>query len=553
MSDSPSSSDAEAHRLEAQALRAQGRAREALEAYDRAIALELGHALTHHHKANTLAGLGDFAPALLAYSAAVALDPALADAHINRGVVLRLLGQAAAALESYDAAIAACPDHAEAYYNRGNALRDLGRPEEAAAAFARAAQLRPDHAPALANHGLVLRDLGDDEGAQDRYEAAIAAAPGYAPAWINRGLLHRDLGHPDLALADFEAAIQRDPALADAHVGRGLVLKDAQRIDDALAAYDRALTLNPHHAEAHWNKALALLLGGRWLEAWPHYEQRWRLPHLGFAPRELPQPLWSGQPLEGRRVFVHAEQGLGDLIQFSRYARLLVQQGAKVLLEAPPSLWPVLDTLGPGVVMVDPADPPPQADFQIPLMSLPMAFGTTPGAVPMGAPYLAARPDRVALWRERLDSAAGPLVGLVWKGAARYRTDHLRSLPLADLLAALPVGPAYVALQKDLTEPEQALLAAQPDILAAGGDFADTAALASLMDVVVSVDTSVAHLSGAIGAPTWVLLPFASDWRWLLNRDETPWYESVRLYRQGADRSWGAVLARVAEDLKTRL
>ncbi len=508
---------AEARNGRGNARRAQADAAAALTDFDVAIALQPRNAIFHNNRGNALKDLRRFDDALQAYDRAIALAPALADAHFNRGNILQDLKRFVEALASYDQALALNPGKITAHINRGNALRHLERFTDALASAERALALDPTNLDAQHNKGGVLGDLG-------QHEAAVAA---------------------------FDAAISHDHTYADAHNSRGVALRALSRHGEALQSHERALALRPDDAEVHWALANCLLQIGDFARGWEEYEWRWKAPSAHLDPRNFAQPRWQGEPLAGKTILLHAEQGLGDAIQFCRYAASVARLGARVILEAPAALVPLLSSLEGVAGVVARSDATPPFDLHCPLLSLPLAFKTELSSIPLSAGYLSASPAKLEAWRERLGAPARPRIGLVWSGNPSHKNDRNRSIPLATLLAHLPGGADYVSLQKDVRESDAALLAGSGvrhfgERLA---DFTDTAALASLMDLVVSVDTSMAHLAGALARPVWILLPTNPDWRWLLDRERTPWYDAATLYRQKTPGDWPGVLERVKVDL----
>ena len=479
-----------------------------------------------------------------------ALQPSDLGAWDSLGETLIALGRPDDALAAYDRAIALKPDAAELHSNRGVALRALGRFDEALAAQDRALALAPAYADGWSNRGNVLKDLGRLEEALQNYDRALAISPRQPAFLVNRANVLRELGRLPQALAGYDQAIALAPAYPAAHHHRGVLLMDLRRLPEAIAAFDRALALKPGDQDAAAAKAMALLLAGDFERGLPLYERRGRLAPETAGDR----PPWLGeQPVEGKTVLVWAEQGLGDTLQFCRYVPLLAERGARVVLQAQGPLLPLLRSLqGVSALIVHDAAPP-AFDLHVPLMSLPLAFGTRLDTIPAPAAYLGADPAKVEAWSQRLGPRTRPRVGLVWSGRAEHRNDRHRSLPLARLLAALPPGLAYVSLQKEARPDDQATLAAHPEVRHFGEalhDFADTAALVSLMDAVVSVDTSLAHLAGALGKDTRLLLSrIGQDWRWLTGRTDTPWYPTMRLYRQGEDCDWAQPLADMGADL----
>jgi hypothetical protein len=364
------------------------------------------------------------------------------------------------------------------------------------------------------------------------------------------------------ALASYEQAIALKPAYAEAHSNRGNALSRLKLCDAAIASYDRAIALNPDYVEAQFNKSLLLLLIGRFEQGWPLYEWR-KKKAIPVAARVYPQPLWlGGETLAGKTILLYEEQGLGDTIQFCRYAKLVAGFGAKVVLEVPPQLTALLAGIGDGVQVVESGAPLPAFDFQCPLLSLPLALGTTVSTIPADIPYLVADPAKSRFWKQKLGEKNQRQVGLVWSGGIRpnqpVSVNRRRNIPLARLAALRHPDIAFYSLQKG--QPGEAELAelkrgnwdgpAIADHSREINDFSDTAALMDNLDLIISVDTATAHLAGALGKPVWILNRFDTCWRWLLDRTDSPWYPTAKLYRQETDGDWDGVIRRVAADLK---
>jgi hypothetical protein len=424
------------------------------------------------------------------------------------------LKQPAPALLAVEAACAADARLAEAWFVRGTALAALGRAEDAVTAL----------------------------------ETAVARDPRHARAHLNLGNAWLDLDRFGPAEQHLRRAIALAPTLPEAHASLGFLLTGSGRLADAVAACDAAIRLRPDFAQAYWNRSFAELLAGDYAPAWDDYEWRKRHARFGQYFRRLPGPEWRGEALAGRRLLVLAEQGLGDAIQFARFLPLLRERGAHVVLACAPSLLAVLAPL-PVEVVAKAATPPPH-DLWVDQMSLPRLLGTRVASIPAAGGYLAADPARVAAWRGRLPS--GKRVGLVWAGNPGHSNDARRSVPVAQLAPLLACRSVrFVSLQVGPNSGEAARLGLA-DNAATLTDFGETAALASALDLVIAVDTSTAHLAGALGRPVWVLLPYAPDWRWLIGRDDSPWYASMRLFRQHQPGDWAGVIARVAAALEQR-
>jgi tetratricopeptide (TPR) repeat protein len=484
------------------------------------------------------------------------------DSNADHYDALTLLGILAAQTRRTEEAVALLsraaalrPRHPEAHGNLGNVLRDLGRHDEALACYDRALALKPDYAEALNNRGVTLCDLRRHAEALASYDRALSINPNYAEALNNRGVALGDLGRFVDALACYDRALGIRPNHVEALNNRGNALCDLKRYEDASESYERALAVAPHAANVHWNLAFCRLRLGDFARGWPENEWRWKQPEWASIKREYPQPVWLGaEPLGGKTLLLHHEQGLGDTLQFCRYAKPAAARGARVVLVVQPPLLSLLSTLD-DVAQVLPTDAElPEFDYHCPLLSLPLAFGTCLDTIPDSVRVRADGP-RVAAWRDKLGARSEPRVGIVWSGNPGHKNDRNRSLALADLLPLLSDRAQWVSLQQDVRATDADLLASRTDIAHFGEqleDFADTAALVDLMDVVVTVDTSVAHLAGAMGKAVWILLPFNPDWRWLLDREDSPWYPTARLFRQPAAGDWASVIDRVRSELQAR-
>jgi len=534
-----------------------GQARAALASYDRALALKPDFVEAYYNRGLALQELQQPQAALENFNQAISRRPHYAQAYSNRGIALKQLRQPDAALQSFNQALALKPDFAEAYYNRGVALQELQQLEAAVASFNQALALKPDYAEAYSNRGMALQELRQWDAAVASFNQALTLKPDYAEAYYNRGIALQELSQFDAAIESFNRALSLQPDYAEAYYNRGIALQELRQLDAAVASYDRAIAIQPDFAQAYWNKALTLLLSGNLAAGWDLYEWRWRNAKTELVPRNFPQPLWLGQqPLVGKTLLLHSEQGLGDTIQFCRYATLAAELGARVILEVQAPLLGLLKDLAGVSCAVAKGSPLPDFDYHCPLLSLPLAFKTHLNSIPCWPSYLSAAAPKATYWAQRLGTKTQPRVGLVWSGSGVHKNDLQRSLPLAELLPWLPAGYQYLSLQKELREIDLATLQSQAAILHFGAeleDFSDTAALCELMDLVISVDTSVAHLSGALGRPTWVLLPFNPDWRWLLDRNDSPWYPGVKLIRQAGRGDWASVCAEINGDLLRQL
>ena len=508
-------------------------------------------------QAQALYGQGKLEEAKQGYQVIINIQPNHTNAMTMLGTIYFQQGQFEAGVPIVQRSLQLNNAQPEAYSNLGNALNSLNRHEEAIANYDRAIALKPDYAGAYSNRGIALQSLNRHEEAIASYDRAIALKPDYAEAYYNRSNPLHSLNRHEEALASYDHAIALKPDYADAYSNRGNALHSLNRHEEALASYDRAIALKPGYAEVYHNKSLPLLLLGDFLQGWLLYEWRWESGSSKNYFRNFPQPLWLGdQSLAGKTLLLHAEQSFGDTLQFCRYVALvdaLVKRHSqldttRIVLEVQPPLLPLLASLKTKVELVAQGQALPAFDLQCPLMSLPLAFHTTLETIPTEVPYLFADTDRQAIWQQRLGSKIKPRIGLVWSGSTIHTNDHNRSIPLSLLEKLTMLDAEFHSLQKEIRDTDQQYLA-QFNITAHAEqltDFAETAALVAEMDLIISVDTSVAHLAGAMGRPVWVLLPFAPDWRWLLNRTDSPWYPTARLFRQPAIGDWEGVMVEVA-------
>jgi len=506
--------------------------------------------------------LKQYPKALADYAEAIALRPEFAEAHNNHDIALHKLKQYQAAVLGFDRAIALKPDYAAAYNNRGMSLLELNRFAEARANFEQAITLIPDYGFAYCNLGNALLNLYQAQSSpRDRnllnsalanLDKSIALQPDDADAHNNRGNVLKELQRYPESLAAYQQAIALKTDFADAYSNQGILLMQLKQFDQALACLDHAIALNPENSEANWNKALLHILLGDYRQGWQLYEWRWQSLQKHQI-RNFTQPLWLGeQPIRDQTILIHPEQGLGDFIQFCRYLPILENLGAKVILETPPSLFPLLNTLKGDHRLIKEGEPLPAFDWQCPIMSLPLAFKTTLETIPAGIPYLYADNRLVKIRQEKLGKKIKFRVGLVWSGSTHHQGDGQRSLQLEQLADLLSLPLEFHALQREIRRQDAAdlhrfkqLQVHQHELT----DFAETAALVAAMDLVISVDTSVAHLAGAMAKPVWIMLPYAPDYRWLLDRTDSPWYPTATLFRQPAEGDWSTVMSQVVNKL----
>jgi tetratricopeptide (TPR) repeat protein len=525
----------------------------ALADYDRAVALRPDNADAFVNRGNALNKLRRHEDALASYDRALTLHPDHAQALVSRGGTLHDLGQYDDALRSYDRALALRPGSTEALVNRGVTLHKLKQSAEALDSYDRALAVEPDNVEALTNRGVALHDLGRYGEALASHERALAVQPDHAAALSNRGVTLHRLGRLDEALANYDRALAQKPDYVDALVNRGVTLHGLKRFDEALASYDRAIALRPDHADAHFFGSMSRLLTGDLGRGWIEYEWRRKDTSTGPSRRDFPQPLWlGGNESAGKTILLHSEQGFGDTIQFCRYVPQVAARGARVILEVEEPLQGLLTGLAGTARVVAKGDRLPDFDLRCPLPSLPLAFGTQLETIPSAEAYLQA-PDRALVkWGARLPIKRRPRIGIAWAGNAKHIRDRERSIDLRDLLPLMDTDATFVSLQKQVRAADMETLKKSDDIIHFGHElenFSDSAALISHLDLVISVDTAIAHLAGALGRPVWILLTYVPDWRWLLERDDSPWYPSARLFRQSETRDWDSVIARVRDAL----
>jgi tetratricopeptide (TPR) repeat protein len=523
---------------------------------ERAIVLRPRTAAYHFNLANTLIGLNRRSEAEANLRAAIAFNGDLVEAHNNLANLLIEAGRHAEAAECLQAAVSRRPGFVEAHSNLAGVLLLLDRKEEAAAAFEVALRLRPGMAELHYNLGDALDRLGRASEAEARCREAVRLKPDYFEAWTLLGILCASRN----AIGDAEAAFRKAAALRPDHgrtqVNLGKMLLRLHRSEEAASTARSALRVLPDDPEAHTVLAFALLQLGRWREAWPEYAWRWKDPRLNLEPREFDCPIWTGEALSGRTLLLHAEQGFGDTLQLLRYAAQLPHDG-KVIVEVQKPLARLAATLEGVDRILARGEPLPGFDLHCPLFSLPRIFGTTVETIPNGVPYLSADPIAVERWRTRLAGAGTVHIGLVWAGNRNNTEDETRSIPLAAFAALAGLdGVTFVSLQKGEGDAE----AAQPpaglrllDFTPELADFADTAALVAALDLVIGVDTAVVHLAGALGRPVWLLNRFHAEWRWLRERTDSPWYPTLRQFRQREPSNWDDVISDVRAALADRL
>ena len=526
-----------------------GRQPEALAAFEAAARARPDFALAQDSLGNALRHVGRLQEAIEAYRRAVTLDSGFTTAYCNLGAALWQAEEYREAADALQAALALDPDRPEAHNHMGNVCKSLGYLNQALSAYRQALALKPDFAAAHFNLGVLLGELDQPFEALASYRAALGFAPEFADAHSNLGATLMRLDRPGEAITAFRRALELRPDFAGAWYNLGNSLAEEARPREAVAAFDRALAVAPDYAMAHWNRGLAQLAAGDYAHGWEGFEWRWQVPDLKLTERSFPYPRWDGEPLAGRTILVHAERGLGDTLMFARFLPLVAARGGRIVLECQPSLTRLLEALPSVAQVVASGDPLPPADCHVPLLSLARLFGTRLGSIPDETPYLPTQ-----TWSNRvpvIPAGEGLRIGLVWGGPAR--PNRRRSLPLMMLgpLLGIP-GTTWYSLQMGEAAAQLAEIPAGRavhNLVPLIRDFADTAALVGQLDLVISIDTSVAHLAGGLGANLWLLLTSSPDWRWLSGDAESPWYPSARQFRQPRPGDWTAVV----EDVRRAL
>jgi len=551
------------------ALQRCGQLEEAATYLQMAVALRPNYVKAYLNLGAIWAAHGRLDEAVDCYRWLLQLEPDSAEVYCNLGVALEHQGKLAEAAASYQAALRLQPHLVEALFNLGNVLKEQDQLEDAAACYRQALALQPTHVQAHNNLGIVLHKQSRRQEAIQHFQTALELKPQDPDALTNLGALLTDQGELDEAQRYHEEALRLKPDHAGAHCNFGLVLHRRGQPEEALERYEEALRLAPGCADAHWNRSLVWLQQGNFEQGWPEYEWRWHSQGKLFP---FPQPLWDGSDLTGRTILLHTEQGLGDVLQFIRYAPLVKQRGGTVFVQCHAVLKRLL-TSCPGIdLLIARGEPIPPFDVQVPLLGLPEIFGTTVATIPANVPYLRAEPELVEHWREVLaakltrsaseGAAPEPLrarranIGIVWQGNSRERAIPLAAFAPLGRLA----GVRLISLQKGQGREQLANLSEKFPVLdladqldEASGPFMDTAAVMPNLDLVVTADTAIAHLAGALATRAWVALAKVADWRWFLDRTDSPWYPSMRLFRQQQAGDWNAVFEQMALEIQREL
>jgi len=533
----------------------QGRPEEALPLLAAALVLDPDSDLALLNHGNALAAMGRPGEAMVHYDHGLAVHPGHADLLNARGLLWLSLRRFEEALSDLDMAAAIRPDFGEAWNNRGNVLQGLKRFADAVTSFDRALTLRPDYAQGYNNRANALRRLGRLEDALADTDRALALDGANAQALNDRGNVLQDMNRGEEAIASYDRALQLRPDYVEALNNRGTAKRDLMRFDAALADFESAIRHAPEAAQGHWSKAIVRMLQGDLGEGLRLYEWRKRLP-VPIETRDYRQPLWTGaEGLRGRTLFLYIEQGLGDTIQFYRYALMAQARGARVILSVQDSILRLIQDAGADIEILGSTGVPPDFDYHAPLMSLALAFGTTRDNIPAPTPYLRAEPQRVKKWAAQI-GAQGFRIGICWRSAASIAG---RSFPLSALAPICAIkGVRLISLQKDAGADEIAASGVEIENLGAAFDagpdgFLDSAAVMQALDLVITADTSLAHLAGALGRPCWIALKYVPDWRWFLGRADSPWYPQLRLFRQTAPADWTCVFADMETQLRVHL
>ena len=564
-----------------------GKYDEAIESCDQALLIQPKLFQAYNNKGNIFRSIGKFEESLQCYQEAIRINPDFPEAYNNCGLVLQDLKRINEGIHHFEMAIQVNPQYAIAYCNLGEAHRtlknlplaleycnkaitidlflspaystrglilyQLKKYEESLASYRKAIDLNPNYPEAYCNAGVVLKALKQLTQALEYYDKAISIKPNYAIAICNQGVVLKELDRLEDALFCYNQAISLDPKFAEAFNNRGIVLKELGLNNQALDSYQSAIKLDPDNGTFHWNLSILYLLQGNFDNGFQEYEWRWKDEEVSLisGKQNFKEPLWLGdQPLSGKKILLYPEQGLGDTIQFSRYVPLFTHLGCQVILEVQAPLLPLFEHLSGVHQIVSRGDPLPAFDYQCPLMSLPLAFGTSQETIPPIQPITLST-EKITQWQSRLGPKIKPRIGLVWSGSTTHKEDRRRSIQLSDYLKYLTNDFEYFSLQKevrenDLDDLQNSFIRHFEDEL---NDFSDTAALISQLDLVISVDTSVAHLAASLNKPTLILIPYVPDWRWMLNRDDSPWYPTVKLYRQTTLGDWQTTLQTLFKEL----
>lgn len=528
---------------------------EAAKCFIEAIALNPQYAEGHCNLGSSQREAGLLKDSLYSFDEAIRLFPNYRDAYLNKGKALFDLKEFSLSLECFTIASKLDPTSGESFSHIGKALLRLGRYDDAIESYQKSVVLNPNDADAYMDFGGALKKMKRLDEALTCYEKAIKLKPANPQAYNNRGNVLKDLKRFDDALASYEKAIELKLDYAEAYNNRGNAFKDMQRLEEALADYEKAASFKPDYVEANWNKSLALLLAGRYLEGWEQYE--WRLKKQdsldSYEYYILGKTAWRGQAnISGKKILILSEQGFGDVIQFSRYLPHLKSLGAEVFFEVPEQLISLVATVDCDISVIAKGTQQIEFDACCPIMSLPYVFKTTVNTIPAKIPYLHVSKAKKEQWQYKLPASNRLKVGLVWSGNETHQNDFKRTIKFEKLLPLFGLPIEWHSLVKEYRLNDLDLLKAHPEVRQhqhALKDFSDTAALIECLDLVISVDTSVAHVAGALGKPVWILLPYVPDYRWMLDREDSPWYSTAKLFRQPELDDWESVIKSVRDNL----
>ena len=532
---------------------------EALGFFRKALKINPNHSFLNFNIAKAFSEIGEDEKALKFHSSATKLNPNYPEGWLNYGKSLLNLYKFDQSLNLFSRAVALNPDYAEAWTNLGSALKELGRFQEALDSFDKSLKINPHIAETWSNRGIALLKLKRVEEAVANFDNAIAINPDYADAYSNRGIALLELKRVEEAVANFDNAIAINPDYADAYSNRGIALLELKRLEEAVASYDKAIAIKPDHAKAHCNKSLAFLLAGKFAQGWGLYEWRWKKEDTVKNKRNFPQPLWLGlEDIANKTILLHAEQGLGDTIQFCRYVKLVKERGARVVLEVPEALLRLMDGLEGIDDLVEKGKVMPSFDFHCPLMSLPLAFKTTVESIPHLVPYIHLNKEKENKWRMHIGNS-GFKIAICWQGSTKSQVDIGRSFPVNLFEGLAKINDVrLISLQKNegveqlKNLPAGMRIETLPDNFDNGDSaFIDSACVMKCADLVITSDTALTHLAGALGVKTWLPLRFVPDWRWMLDINDSPWYPNHRLFRQAIRDEWGSVFEAMELELRT--
>jgi tetratricopeptide (TPR) repeat protein len=532
-----------------------GRLDEAIDLISRAIAINSNQVVYHCNLSEMYRRSGKPEDAISAARRAIQVSPNFSKAYCNMGLALTLAGKFADAVPAFRRAIELSPDFFDAHLHLGNTLNSLTQHEDAIVVFRLACKLKPDSAEAFRGLGTALRDSGQLHEAIPVLRQSLEIQPESSPNHNDLGVALALTDRVDDAIISFRKAVQIQPDNAVAVKNLAVALAEKGQYAEAIATLDQAIQLKPDLPAAHGNLALLLLMKGDFERGWREYEWRSRVQLTLFVPpRNFAQPRWDGGSLQGKTILLHSEQGFGDTIQFVRYLPMVAKHGGRIILDCQKELVRLLRKAPAVDTIIATGDPLPRFDCHCPLLSLPLAFSTNLNSIPADIPYLSPDPAAAARWKSRIETSPPAFkVGLVWAGSAKNKLDRKRSIPFNEITKLATPCIHFFSLQKGRDPQSPPPEMTFTDWTGQLNDFDDTAALIANLDLVIAVDTAVAHLAGAMGKPIWMMIPFVPDWRWLLNRNDSAWYPTVRLFRQKSPGDWPGVIQSVADALQETL